>query len=432
MLTDFPGKVGAVERLSVLSLRGATLVSRFMLTFVLARFLTPAELGLYGLFAASVGYALMVVGVDFYTFTTREIIKLDRTQWGRVLKGQAALALAMYGICLPLAMGLFALDALPWSMAGWLVLLLLLEHMAQELNRLLVAVSEQLWASVVLFLRLGAWVWGVVLLVAADPHWRDLDIVLGAWAVSSALSCLLGAARLHCMGVGGWRSQVDWSWIRGGLKIAVPLLLGTLALRGLFTVDRYAVHFLANPEVLGAYVLFVGIGNALMSFLDAGVFSFAYPGLVAAAQAKNADRFRHGMGRLLMHTLVLSVGFVVTAMLTIGLVLGWLDRPVYVQQLPMFPWVLLGMALFGLGMVPHYGLYAQGHDKPIVRSHFAGLLAFVAGIWLLGSYSPALAVPVALSLAMLLIGLLKTYAFFRLTPGGFIYSRPATGRVLRG
>lgn len=420
------------QRLFNLGLRGVTLISKFVLIFVLARFLAPAELGLYGLFAATVAYALMVVGVDFYTFSTREIIKLDRAYWGQVLKSQAALALVMYSVCIPLLLAFFAFDALPWTVAGWLVLLLVLEHVAQEFNRLLVAVSEQLWASIVLFLRMGVWVWGVSVLMITDPQWRNLDIVFAAWSLGSALACLLGVARLRRMGVGGWRDDVDWSWIRRGLKIAVPLLLGTLALRAVFTVDRYAVEFLANSEVLGAYVLFIGIGNALMSFLDAGVFSFAYPGLVAAAHTNDGDRFRYGMGRLLIHTLTLTSGFSVVAALLIEPVVDWLDKPVYAQQLVMFPWVLLAMALFGIGMVPHYGLYAQGYDKQIVRSHFAGLLIFGAVIALVNPFFSSIAVPVALCVAMLLVGLLKTYSFFRLTPDGFIHSRPVSGRVSQG
>lgn len=43
-----------LERLLNLVLRGTTLVSKFALLFVLAKFLEPLEVGLYGLFSATI------------------------------------------------------------------------------------------------------------------------------------------------------------------------------------------------------------------------------------------------------------------------------------------------------------------------------------------------------------------------------------------
>lgn len=56
-----------LERLLNLVLRGTTLVSKFALLFVLAKFLEPLEVGLYGLFSATIFYCLMALGFDFYT-----------------------------------------------------------------------------------------------------------------------------------------------------------------------------------------------------------------------------------------------------------------------------------------------------------------------------------------------------------------------------
>lgn len=46
-----------------LGLPGLTLGTRFLLIFALAKFLSPAEVGLYGLFTATIGYALYFVGL---------------------------------------------------------------------------------------------------------------------------------------------------------------------------------------------------------------------------------------------------------------------------------------------------------------------------------------------------------------------------------
>lgn len=403
-------------RLTNIALRGMTLASKFLLIFFLARFLEPAELGLYGLLTATIGYALYLLGFDFYAFTTREILKRERSEWGGLLKDQGALSLVLYAVFLPLLSLVFIKGLLPWSLAGWFFVLLVLEHLTQELGRLLIAISEQLLASLVLFLRSGIWAVAVTALMFVEPGSRSLDFVMGAWTLGGLAALLLGLYRLRKLKIGGWHKKVDWRWIATGLKIAIPLLVATLAIRGVFTLDRYWFQALAGLEILGAYVLFMGVSNALMSFLDAGVFAFSYPGLISAHNRQDGTAFHQGMRKLLLQTLVLSSAFVAVALLAIGPLLSWLDKPLYLEQQGLFPWILLTTALYALGMVPHYALYAQGYDKPIIHSHIASLLVFIPATWLFSIHWPVLAVPLGLCTAFLLILLSKSWAFFRLTP----------------
>jgi len=404
------------QRLLNVALRGMTLASKFLLIFFLARFLEPAELGLYGLLTATIGYALYLLGFDFYAFTTRELLRRERGEWGGLLKDQGALSAVLYVVFLPLLCLVFFNGLLPWNVAGWFFALLVLEHLTQELGRLLIAISEQLLASLVLFLRSGLWAVTVTALMYFETDARTLNFVLGAWTLGGLFALLLGTYRITQLKIGGWRKAVDWKWIGKGLKIAIPLLIATLAIRGLFTLDRYWFEALAGLEVLGAYVLFMGFSNALMSFLDAGVFAFSYPCLITAHSRQDATAFRRGVRKLLLQTLVLSIAFAVIALLLIGPLLQWLNRPLYIEQQGLFPWLLLATVLYAVGMVPHYALYAQGHDRPIIQSHIASLLIFIPATWLFSLYSTLLAVPLGLSAAFTLILLWKSWFFFQLTP----------------
>ncbi|MEO4046298.1 hypothetical protein AAFN46_04290 [Pseudomonas sp. CAU 1711] len=407
------------HRLLNVALRGLTLGSKFLLIFFLARFLEPAELGLYGLLSVTVGYALYLLGLDFYTFTTREILKRERCEWGALLKSQAALTLLLYALSVPLLLLLFVTQTLPWHLAFWFFALLVLEHMNQELMRLLIAISDQLMASVVLFLRSGAWGVVVVALMFVWPELQTLQAILCAWTLGGLLAVLLAFWRLARLEISGWQSEVDWRWIGRGIRIAAPLLIATLALRGLYTLDRYWLEALAGLEVLGAYVLFMGIANAMVSFLDAGVFAFSYPKLITLFQRADPQGFRREMKRLAVQTVGVSGCFAVASLLLIGPLLLWLDKPLYVEQQAMFPWILLGTLLFALGMIPHYGLYAQGQDRPIVQNHLAGLVVFVLSTWLFSLSWPQIAIPFGLCLAFLTMALGKSYAFFRLTPAQY-------------
>ncbi len=90
-----------VDKLVNVGLRSATLASRFLFIFFLAKFLTPAEVGYYGIFTATVGYALYFVGLDFYVYTTREILKAEEAQRGTILTAHVLLSVSLYIIFVP-------------------------------------------------------------------------------------------------------------------------------------------------------------------------------------------------------------------------------------------------------------------------------------------------------------------------------------------
>jgi O-antigen/teichoic acid export membrane protein len=412
-------EVTYLTRLVNIGLRGMTLVSKFLLIFFLAGFLEPEELGLFGLLAATIAYAIYPLGFDFYTYTTRELLKCDRSEWGGLLKDQGVLHLILYALVMPLLLLVFSMGLLPWYLAGWFFVLLVLEHLNQELMRLLVAISQQLTASWVLFLRSGAWALVITAWMFFDSSMRTLETVLAAWTLGGALALVLAAYRLKKLKLSGWRSRINWQWMRTGLKVAVPFLIATLAIRAVFTIDRYWFEALQGLEVLGAYVLFMGIANALMSFLDAGVFAFSYPGLIAAHNRKDADAFRAGLFKLLWQTLLLTALFILIAWLVIEPLLLLIDKPFYLSQLSLFPWVLAAIALYAVGMVPHYALYAQGQDKPIIFSHLGTVMVFIPVTAILAAAYPDTAVLLGLITTFIILLTWKTWAFYQLTPRQF-------------
>lgn len=407
-----------------ISLRASTLIGKFLLIFFLAHFLAPGELGLYGLLTAAVGYALYAVGLDFYTYSTRELLKYERSVWGRYLKGHGTLCLLLYAVLAPVVLSLFFADFLPWSLLPWFFGLLVLEHINQELGRLLVAVGQPIVASIILFFRSGLWAVLITVLMFLDPQWRSLDRVFMAWGGGALLGLGVGGWRVRRLGIGQWNSAIDWAWVRRGVTIAIPFILATLALRGLSTLDRFWFQMLVDLDTLGAYVLFTGIAGALLSFLDAGVFAFIYPVLIKAYQDQNQVAFARGMRKLFLQTLVISVGFVFCALLVIHPLLTWLDKPLYLAQMHLFPWILTSAILYALGMIPHYALYAQSKDKPIIRSHITSLAIFVMTTALISPWLDGLAVPIGLCITFFFILCWKTWSFFRLTPASFRSFRP--------
>ena len=407
------------NRLLNVGLRSATLCTRFLFIFALAKYLDPASVGYYGLFTATVGYSLYFVGLDFYAYVTREILKTPNEQRGRVLKSQVALSGLLYLVFLPVALVLLQFAGWPEYLVLWYFPILLLEHFNQEISRLLIALQEQITASVILFVRQGSWGLVIVALMTITTSSRQLQTVLALWAVGGLAAAAAGIWKLRKLQMGGWSSPPDWRWVKKGIAVSTAFLLATLALRGIQTADRYWLEALGGIEIVGAYALLLGVAGTLMTFLDAGVFAFAYPVLIKLHQAQEYDSARAKVRQMFGHTVLLSAGFAVISWLLLPFLLLWIDKLVYLKAIYLYPWLLLATVLNAFGMIPHFALYAQGHDKPIIYSHVAALIVFVVATWVLSHHFSTLAVPIGLNFSFAFIFLWKTIAYLRLNKAEF-------------
>jgi O-antigen/teichoic acid export membrane protein len=409
----------SIVRLASVGLRGFTLLSKFLLVVVLAKYLEPSILGLYGLVVAAISYAIYPLGFEFYTYSTRELLKRDRNDWGRLLKGQALFHLCLYIVFLPLFCFVFYFEWLPWDLVFWLYPILVLEHLNQELSRLFIALSEQLTASIVLFFRQGAWAVVLSLWMYADPGARNLEAVLLSWLVGGLFALLLSLFKLKTMGIGGSSQLVNVEWIKRGFLIAFPLFLSTLALRGIYTIDRYWFESLVGLDVLGAYVLFMAMASALISFMDAGIFSFKYPAMIGSFNSNMNSHFRKNAESMLIQVVAFLVLYMVATLILIEPILDVIGKELYLERIDIFYWLLVVMAIQAMSNVPHYALYAQGKDKPIIASHLMSLLLFIPVVNFLSIISSYHAVPAALCVVQSVILIWKIICYYKCIPKSY-------------
>lgn len=398
-------------RITSLGLRGSAMGGRFLLLVVMAKFLTPAELGLFGLIRASIGYGLFFLGLEFYTYATREIIKRNGTNWGDLLVNQIFLTLVLYILIFPVLAALMSLGLLPSIYIELLFMLLILEHLTQEMIRLLIAVSEPVFASLIIFFRTGSWAIILTVILFLEPSLRDLEYVLLGWLLGVIVALMLGCWRLHRVGIRGWTWRVDVSWILTGLMVAFPFLLSSLAIRGVLVLDRYFVLNLANQDVLGAYSLYFGLANILISVLEAAVFTFIYPSMIRAVQSGDLPGFSSELKRLAYQTLGCSMLFASVITMLANPLITWLDKPVYVEEFRIFYWILFANILYGLSMIPHYALYAKGYDRAIVYSHLLAFFVFVGSSFVLADHYSVLSIPYAMCIAFGFVLLWKATVF---------------------
>lgn len=359
-------------------LRGVTLASKFILIVYLAKVLTPEQLGVYGLFTATISYALYLCGLDFYTYAHREMLSLPRTEWGSIIYNQFAFYGALYFVVMPILLLIFSCGLLPWKISGWFYLVLTLEHLSQELYRLLVVCRRITLAHVTLFFRGGAWVFVVISIFRVKPELHGLTAIWAGWSIGVAISVMIGILGIrHVIGPTPKTGAIDWRWISRGLKVAVQFLLGTLALRGLFTFDRYFLDIYAGKAAVGVYSFFISIANSFLAFADAGVISNQYPRIVTAYRTNKLEEYRMHLRKLAVGIVLLFVFFSFGLVILIQPVLNYIGRIEYFKYVTTL-WVLLAsIGVYCLSMVPHYALYARCADRAIAVASILSLIIFL-------------------------------------------------------
>ena len=398
-------------RIISLAFRFAALAAKFGLFVVLAIFLEPAEVGLFGLIAATVNLSLYFLGLDFYIHANREFRIADADERKRILSQSARLFLCTHAVFLPLYVILFWAGILPWSIFAFVIALSIVEHLSTELYRLLIVYGRPALASFGFFLRLGSWPVIASLAMWFVPELRSLEAVLTFWLFGGIVSLILPALFVIKLPRSFRMPPLDFAWIKSGLVIALPFLAGTLCLRAIQTIDRYIFEGLLGADVLGAYVFFVGLASVLPAMLQAGVYAFVLPVLISAVHDKDwaeyASKLRELARGIVLGVVVLSVGVCIGT----WLLLQFLERPIYLENFNLIFWALAANIVFAASMYFHIPLHALRKDNALALSHIAGLIVFVIATVAISPLSPYLAVPAGVVIGNLAILFLKARAY---------------------
>lgn len=393
-LVELVTKPAIAGTVSALVLRALTLASRFLLSLLLARMLSPTEMGLYGLLTATLAFALLVVGLEFYSYTLREMVPATPLRRARIIADQMALgSVALLVVGAAVLAAVFA-GAFPARLAPWFLLILVTEHASLEATRILIITWRPVRAYIGVFLRGGIWVYAIALLMFAVPSTRSLETVLVWWALGGALAIAFSAFSLSEL---PWRElkgyRPDWKMIRDGLRTARPFMLTAGGALVISYVDRFVIDRFVGRDALGIYTFYSTI---LIGFLSlGGSVSHQFLPKVIAGYAAGTEAYRTALRTFLWSMLALASGTTVVCGFAMAPMLGTLGLSTYASGISVFYAMLPGIFLRMLADVPTYALYAARSDRHLLLCNLGAavvstLLNFLL-VPILGIYGAALA-----------------------------------------
>lgn len=378
------------------------MLSRFLLIIVMAKLLSTAELGIYGLLVAGISFAVLFVGFDYYTYSNRELLSVPKDEWSKIIINQLYAYIPLYVIFVFIAYGLYIYEVLPSKYFLWFLLLMLLEHISIEQNRLLNTIQKQLSATFVLFLRSGLWVLLVLPFIIYIDRFKNLETVLFAWSLGGLSSIVFGLVVIK-KSVENWQfRKPSYSWIIKGYKIGVLFILGTISFRVISTGDKFLLELWSNVSIVGVYVFYASLTLGASAFIHAGVIVFATPKIITAYQQGDFSMFQQLMNKFFKELSLAIFIMLIGLYFLMPYVVEWTGKDIYIEEYNVF-YIILGTTILTvMGSHPGTYLYASRRDKYVLFSNLSSLLIFIVLVLGLNFFNSDLTALYKVSLSVLI------------------------------
>jgi O-antigen/teichoic acid export membrane protein len=367
---------GLSRPLILIALRMANTAAKFLLALYTARYLGLADLGVYGLLVGGTVLAPAILGLGTSDWVLRQIVTMPRAEALASMTTRLALPVVMHAIAQPL---LWIINAalgtpVPWTLVLSGGLILLLEHVANDANDLLIARGRALLANVLLFLRAGLWPLAVIAWGAIDPSARTLNCLLAGWIGGLVLLWLILAAYVATNG--RWRYLgLRWRWLLSGVPASVPFYIKDLAAAASLHLDRFLISLFLGLELTGVYTLFWSFTNVVHNLAVYSVVHPQIPTLIAAHARADTTAFHAAERRVRNEAAYWAAALAIGAAVAVPLLLPFLDRPALQANLPIF-YLILVATLMRIGADSYqFFLLALHRDHAIALISVGGAIA---------------------------------------------------------
>lgn len=356
--------------LTVMCLRGMSLMAKFALTLFIARFMDLETVGLYGLIAGIAVVFPVIASLGLIRILSRNAVSQQLDEITRTLRQYWRIQAAVYAMVA--VVGFMAgsyFDQVALVMI--VIAIVFLEHVNGDLFVLLNHVLQPRLANGLMFVRTAGWITLFIAFSVLFPTLRDLRSLLEFWIAGGVLAILgFGLATRHWPWLRPRAVPEHRDWLARDFRASRILYVNDIANTVAQYTDRYLVGLFMGLEFTGVYVVFWSIGNALSNLVDTGVIQISGPKLIGA-HARQDGTFWTVYRQLLVETVTISVAIAVAAALLVHLAIPYLQRPLLAEWLPVLWLILLGFVLRMVYEVQGSVFYSRHKDHLIL---FSGLL----------------------------------------------------------
>ena len=393
-----------------LGIRGATLIGKFLLVYFLADQLTVEQNGVWGIFTTSIALSLYVVGLDFYTYSSRRILDFKEEDRSPMLRDQLVFYFISYLVLFPILGLLFVFNVIDIKFAIFFYAILIFEHLAQEAYRTFVVFSKPIIANIILFLRTGSWAYLILILWTAGVdelkslRWLYLFWMCGGIAALAVSLYFLAKFKFKSVK----HIPIDWKWIKQGIKVSLLFFIVTVGYKIIEFADRYFIDYYHTKEEVGVYTFYANMCNIVETFVHTAVIIIFSPRLIETFHKSNYD-YRKTLAQFAKQVVIYTIIIGVALAILIIPVLKTLENDEYIRDYDAFVVLVLSKMVLNFSLIFHYILYVRKNDFPIIK---ATIIACVINILLNFILIPSMSImgaALATLTSFLIVMLMKMY-----------------------
>jgi hypothetical protein len=239
------------------------------------------------------------------------------------------------------------------------------------MQRHLVAISRFTLANLMLFFKSAGWMMPALIIFYVYEELRHVNSIMFFW--------LCGLFASLSLGLVGLPKEISFYWpnlkyILTKYLSALPIvLIGTIATRALFAIDRILIEELLGLEAVGIYGVYAGIAAAFIAVLDAGILTRAYPLLVTSA-LKDQQFFRNLVWRIQFKICLFTISSLIIYGILIEFFLHAIDKPNLVNHVMLGAHLIISYGVYALSFPLNCRLYALGLNKEITIINILSLI----------------------------------------------------------
>jgi len=360
-------------------LRVSSACLKFLLLLYLAKILSVEDLGVFGLITAIVMISVQVIGAEFHSVTSRIITSSSKAKTLRTVQMQVSIQLVLHLLALPIIFLLmtYYLNQLPFSLV--VTALVLVEHFAIEFSRLTQFLMRPFMSAVLAFLRSGAWVVGLFIMLQLSLFEATVLNILIIWTLFSALASMVGVVCLKEY----FRPLILFRFskfeISKMLKGSVPFfLMAVMASLGA-NLDKFIIKQSIDLAAVGVFYFFFSIASSISLFVSFGAGMIYGPKCIKVFRTCGFEAFKKMKTRYAKVSLIYgSIGLMLLSILIVP-VLQILGKSYYSDYLPLYFIFLAMHAIVLVADFYHLDMYARNMDRELLAVAFVNLI-FVACI----------------------------------------------------
>ena len=353
------------------------MLSKFVLTLFIARFMGFEVLGLYGLILSATFLIPSFTGLGIMYMKNRSAVTQSPSEIVAMLYCYRRLIAFIYFFLIMIAgiSGLY-LDKIWLCLV--IVFVVLFEHINNDFYTLLLNRLKPLAANILHFIRTSIWIFLFMVIAYFYPDYREIEILLLFWMFGSALA-LLGffIVNRHWP----WRQERQAcclrSWIKEEFKKSKTIYLNNMVDSSGQYANHFLVTFFLGLELTGVYVFFMQIISAMSNLLRTGVIQTARPKLVSAHKNKESS-FTALYNKCINQTLFFSVFMALISFPAMYYITAYIvDKPLALEWFPIFVVNLVLFCVLMLREADQSVLYSYHRDDLILKLSLLNITGLV-------------------------------------------------------